>query len=195
MPKGFTQIVEGAGGELLFLSKQDDIVHFLGGPQMNYEGVCLALVMMWFAQDTSKQNPAKGIRNKTTALNLQNKMESTWEGFKTVEAQAKVTIGKNFWYKSDTKQTFTNEKLGAEHYLQHDPQSNRESMNVFVIYFAEGPAHAIGVWRFPGGTMVLYDPNHGACVVGKDAFRGFLNVFLTELYSDTQGYAICAFHS
>jgi hypothetical protein len=195
MPKSFTQIIESNGGQLLFTSNQDNIALFLGGPMANYEGVCVSLVMMWFAQDTSKKDPAKGIINKTKAMNLQNKMESSWGGFDTVKTQGQVVINKNFWYASNSKQTFTSEKLGAEHYLQSDPQSNRESMNIFCIYFAEGPGHAIGVWRFPTGVMVLYDPNHGACVISKASFRGFLNEFLKELYSDTNGYAVCAFYS
>ena len=195
----FTQIVAANGGVLLFTSKQDDVTRLLGGPLItNYEGVCLALVMMWFAKGTSKKDPAKGTENRAKAMNLQNEMEATWEGFATVESKAKQIIsGKQFWYRSDQKQTFTSGKFGAEIFLQHDPGSERDSMNIFCIYFAKEPAHAIGVWRFaiPSGTMVLYDPNHGAGVVGKDKFRAFLNAFLTELYSDTQGYAVCAFLS
>ncbi len=190
------QLVEKHGGQLLFTSNQDNIALFLGGPMMNYEGVCLALVMMWFAQDTSKTDPAKGIINKTRALNLQNSMESTWAGFNTVKAQADIMLAsKHFWYKSESKHGYTAEKLGAEVYLQHDPQSKRESMVIFVIYFPEGPAHAIGAWRFPTGVMVLYDPNHGACVISKESFRGFLNEFLKEMYKDTNGYAVCAYYS
>jgi hypothetical protein len=193
MPKSFTLIVDECGGEIIFISRQDDITSFLGGPAANYEGVCLALVMMWFAQDTSKSDPCKGIKNKAHAMNLQSKMEGKWEGFDTVQATATAMLPtKNFWYKSSKKIDFTSEKLGAETYLQHDPQESRESMNIFVIYSSSG-GHGIGVWRFSNGTIVLYDPNNGACVLPGKNFRGFLNVFLTELYSGYTQYAVCAF--
>ncbi|BBP78037.1 MULTISPECIES: hypothetical protein [Pseudomonas] len=195
MPKSFTQMVESSAGALLFTSSQDTIATFLGGPMMNYEGVCAALVMMWFAQNTAKTDPAKGIINKAKALNLQNKMEAGWAGLATVETQAKVTVGQHFWYRSTTKHEYTSKKYGADLKLQFDPLNKRESMSIFVIYFPSGAAHAIGVWRFPTGAMALYDPNEGACAIGKDNFREFLNTFLTELYDTTNGYAICAFYS
>ncbi len=195
MPKTFAQITGDRGGEVLFFSDQSTITSFLGGPFItNFEGMCLALVMLWLSQDTSKTDPAKGIKNKTAALSLQNTMETNWKGFPTAVETAKTRIGKQFWYSSDQKHEFTSKKYGAEHFLQADPKPWKESRNIFVIYFPKGPAHALGVWRFEK-AIVLYDPNHGACVIGKDGFREFLNEFLTELYGDTDGYAICAFVS
>jgi hypothetical protein len=193
----FQSLITTSGGELIFASKQDDIQHFLSGPMMNYEGVCLALVLMWFEQDTSKLDPSKGTANKARAMNLQNGIQASWQGFPTAVAKATEILtakGKHFWYKSETMNGYVAEKLGAEVFLQHDPQNNRESLSIFAIYFPETVGHAIGVWRFPN-VMALYDPNHGACAIKHEAFRGFLNRFLTELYSTTNGYAVCAFHS
>lgn len=193
MPKSF-ELIAGTYGQFMFWCRQDDIAQFLGGPAIvSYEGVCLALVMMWFAQDTSKVSPLRGTINKVRALELQTKMESSWDGFDTVESQGKITTRKNFWYKFDHKEAFAPNKYGADVFLLHDPQDGRESMSILVVYPREGSGHAIGVWRFPTGALVLFDPNHGACVVRGDNFREFLNEFLTECYNEMETYAICAF--
>ena len=196
MPKSFTQLSNECGGEMLFTSDQSDVLKFLGAPGMdNWGGMCLALVMIWLNQDTSMKAPNKGIKNKVAALQLQAKMEGNWEGLNTAIKESKAyLVTKSYWWASSDLHTFTNYQEPAA-YLQNDPQNGREGLHILVIYFNEGPAHAIGAWRFPSGAMVLYDPNHGGCVQAGSDFPGFLASFLTELYEDLKGFAVVSFYS
>jgi hypothetical protein len=194
MPKSFPSIVESHGGELIFTSSPSTITDFLGGPMItNFGGVCLALVMGWLSQNTAKTDPAKGIKNKTSALKLQNTMEAKWEGMASVENNAKAVVGKTFWYRSAQLHSYTSNKYGADLSLMTATPEWKESLNILCIYFPSGPGHALGVWKFGEKAVAFYDPNCGACVVSRASFREFLNEFLTEQYSDTSGYAICAF--
>jgi len=193
VPKSFQQIVEDHGGKVLFTSSQDNITLFLGGPQItNFEGVCLALVMTWLSQSTSKDDPARGIKNKVAALKLQSTMEASWAGIATVEQKGKEIVNKTFWYRSGQKFQFTSGKYGADLHLLADTGKFKESLHILCIYFPEGPGHALGVWKFEKAVS-FYDPNYGACAMWIPSFREFLNEFLKEKYPDTSGFAICAF--
>src|SRR5262245_10750549 len=174
MPKSFTQVTQEHGGEVLFTSSQGDILNFLqGAPLVNYEGICLALVLMWFKQDTSKARPDTGIRAKVAALRLQHKMEASWAGFATAVSTAKELLGKNFWWQSESLHVFAN-WFDPAVFVLNDPGHGREGLHLIVLYFKEGSAHAIGAWRFPTGAVSFYDPNHGACAVRGEMFSSFL---------------------
>ncbi|WP_346837640.1 hypothetical protein [Microbulbifer sp. SAOS-129_SWC] len=194
MPKSFSQIAADHGGETVFLSAQDDISNFLSGPLItNYEGVCLALVMMWLAQDTSKKSPLSGTPNKVAALKMQSEMEAGWRGFNTVYDKGLHVVKKNFWWKSDIRESIS--ASDPARYLLNDPQINRDGLHIFVLYPDAGTGHAIGVWRFPSGTLVLYDPNNGACAVRGGNFSGFLRDFIAQIYPNMTGYAVCSWCS
>lgn len=192
----FTQLVDAHNGELIFTSCQDDITKFLaGGDIASYEGVCLALTMMYFRQDTAKVSPLKGIKNKVDALKLQNKMHSAenWKGFSTVESEGTTIIGQKFWWKSDKMYPWEKDGIAAAKLVQHDPQNKREGMNILVIYDDTG-GHALAAWRFPTGTMAFYDPNQGAGVIKAEHFPLFLKEFRDNFYKGYTGYAVCAWY-
>jgi hypothetical protein len=190
----FARITTDHNGEPIFSSSQDSITNFLSGPQIvNYEGVCLALVMMWLAQDTAKKSPLEGIANKTGALNLQSKMETNWNGFETVKTRGNEVIKKHFWWKSDKKESLVADDPAK--YLLNDPQHKRDGLHIFVLYPDKGTAHAIGVWRFPSGAVAVYDPNHGACVQRGANLGAFLKDFTKELYPGMTSFAVCSWYS
>ncbi|WP_196137913.1 hypothetical protein [Aliikangiella sp. G2MR2-5] len=194
MPKHFSQITTDHNGEMIFFSSQDSIIEFLGGPQIeSYEGVCLALVMMWLAQDTSKTSPLAGIRNKTRACNLQSEMESDWRGFETVAAKGQEVIAKNFWWKSDQKENIMGDTPSK--YLLNDPLNSRDGLHILVLYQEEGSGHAIGVWRFPSGAIAIYDPNQGACVQRGENLEAFLQDFIGQVYPEMTSFAVCSWYS
>lgn len=194
MPKSFTRITTDNDGQMIFTSSQNTITQFLSGPAISsYEGVCLALVMMWLSQDTSKESPLKGIKNKTTALNLQNKMETNWKGFETVKSQGQDVIKKHFWWKSDKKESLANNDPAK--YLLNDPQNKRDGLHILVLYPDEGTAHAIGVWRFSTGVVYVYDPNEGACAQKGENLGKFLKEFIAEIYPEMTGFAVCSWYS
>lgn len=194
MPKSFTQVTTDHDGQMVFTSSQDSITNFLSGPMItNYAGICLALVMIWLSQDTCKKSPLKGIVNKTRALALQGSMESNWNGFSTVENQGTTVIKKHFWWKSTQMESLLTGDPDV--YLQNDPKNKRDGLHIFVLYFPSGPAHGIGVWRFPTTAVVLYDPNEGACVQSSGKFKGFLTEFIKEIYPKATHFAVCSWYS
>ena len=196
MPQSFTQLSVESGGEMLFTSDQSDVLEFLGAPGLgNWGGMCLALVMMWLNQESSMKRPDEGIPNKAAAVTLQAKMEGNWKGLDTAIKESRAyLLTKTYWWASSDLHVFSDFKEPAP-YLQNDPHYGRDGLHILVIYFNDGPAHAIGVWRFPSAAMVLYDPNHGACVQSAEAFPGFLTNFFTNLYENLRGFAIVSFCS
>jgi hypothetical protein len=192
MPKSFSKITTDHGGKVLFFSKQDQVTSFFRGPLItNYEGICLALTMLWLAQTTSKDDPLKGTANKTKALNLQNLMEAGWQGFSTVEKKGTEIIGKHFWWKSTKTESIST--TDPCRYLLNDPKNNREGLHILVLYLK--PAHAVGVWRFPMGGVSFYDPNQGGAVLSHQKFAGFLTEFSREIYPEATKYAVCSWYS
>jgi hypothetical protein len=196
MPKSFTQITDEWGGAVAFRSSQDDILEFLAGPLLtDWGGMCFALVIMWLDQDSFKIAPNKGVVNKVKANRLQTEMEGSWLGLPTATTFAQTFLsGKTFWWVADDLIPFKDWK-GPGPYLMNDPREGREGLHILVLYFNEGPAHAIGVVRAPTGTMAIYDPNHGAGILPAERFEGYLANFVYELYPDVKGFAIISFTS
>lgn len=191
--KKYSQMASDVGGELGFFSSQDRIQDFLGGGDIaNYGGVCLALVMMWFKQDTSKKDPCKGVVNKAAAMKLQAGLAATGKGFAALEDIGAAFIGQQFWWKSNEEHKFLADMKGPETCLRADTKGG-EGMNIFVIFGPDG-GHAIGVWRFKNGVFAVYDPNGGMAAVADDQIGPFLSILLKNWYSDMTTYMVCSFY-
>lgn len=195
MGESFTQLAAKNGGSITFSSSQSRITIFLGGMDIpDFGGVCLALVMLWYRGDDYSKDPCNGIKNKTTAMKLQSKLDGNWEGLETVESEGPGITGQKLWYRTPKLSGYMKGMMGPEGHFKNDPTHEREAMHVYAIYFKKGAGHAIGVWRFANTTFVVYDPNHGAAIIPEKYIASFMASFIENLYPDALGWGNCAFY-